>query len=737
MWATIQQGGFTLSRKFLYTVLFTGLLFGTGNVKMLVQSDIDRIIIVWSHGDDYIGYNLYKKTEGSSFEKINREPIQVLTDCDEIQAILGPPSDAYTEFTSNISPDPCAVASEIRSGSADPNLERKVRFYATVFYRIGVVFGQAYIDSQITTGETVTYGLKGILPGGTETGEFLDTMSVIAGRLPRLESPRNVEVYEGDSKVLLCWDSIPAAVRYVIKRRKQGERIFKRINRSVIVSVVNTDLNGNRIRPRPGFTDAITWIDSLFTYREVLGRHIYGPFNDTTYEYKIIAYDLLGRKAPQRGVVRATPRDRTPPQPVAVNVTESPNGAIVSWTPVHLDVDGHIEYNGIKSYRIYRHENGMDEVMIGEVSAPTGSVSEMTFEDVSEELHPKFGSKVFFYYVMAVDAAGNESDFRYTAAYSARDEYPPEKPERIELSSTVEGIRIEWTRSNSPDVDGYLILRGICGDTVIEGKRVHYPLEYIDFVQPADSVVYIDKSVPPNSPLCYRYAVLAVDNSHNLSDTSEMKCIKPIEKTPPPPPVIVGLKARNMAILIQWISPPIQDLFGFVVERKEEGGTWETISPKLSLPESVSCSDIHPTNISARDTVFSFLDTKVEPKVRYFYRVRGVDVLGNVSEPSEVYSTYTFSFIGPSKPVIRRIRRTSSGINLSWRPAYNPNFIGFIVYRKDSPDGIFRQISPIVKDNTFTDIFVERGTTYYYRIVLILSNGNRSEPSDVRSIRFE
>ncbi|MBN1755165.1 hypothetical protein JW877_03025, partial [bacterium] len=315
-------------------------------------------------------------------------------------------------------------------------------------------------------------------------------------------------------------------------------------------------------------------------------------------------------------------------------------------------------------------------------------------------------------------------------------------------------IELKWDPNLSDtDMAGYYVYRGICGwDSVCvewevisisdnervrvctKWEKVMYDMYLIGVIEDPDSNLFwdSDSSLPANSAICYRYTVKSYDLSQNLSDTSNTVCAKLRESEPPPPPVIAALKARDRAVQVEWVTPPIQDLYGFMVERRKVTETsWDTISPKLNFPEpDYICDSIPATNIWAEDCVFVFVDTTAVPESTYFYRVRGADYLGNIGDPSAIQKTYTFDFSQPEQPVISSVTEVAGAcaLKIVWSPVYIPDYLGFVVFRK-SDNSPFRQISDLIRENSFVDYEVGENITYTYKVQYFGPQGNRSDPS--------
>ena len=213
-------------------------------------------------------------------------------------------------------------------------------------------------------------------------------------------------------------------------------------------------------------------------------------------------------------------------------------------------------------------------------------------------------------------------------------------------------------------------------------------------------------------------------------------------------PIISALKAKNNAVVVEWISSPIQDLKAFHIYRSEKendvpsfvGCVWKdgTVESSEWMGTKPSCGDI-PAEADPQTVAGAFSDTTVIPNTIYWYRVSALDWLGNESEGKDLtkipaVSTFSFSKDLPKTPVLLPSSvstvKPDCGLAVKWTPNYDPSkFGGFVVFRSLSMSGPYRQVSAIVKGNEFVDEETHRGTVYWYRIQSIDTRGKLSEPS--------
>lgn len=410
---------------------------------------------------------------------------------------------------------------------------------------------------------------------------------------------------------------------------------------------------------------------------------------------------------------------------------------------------------------------------------------ELSWRDDSPGLVPEYGEKDFFYRIVCEDAQGNLSAPSAIISGRVPDRNPPGPTRVIDSEGFNDRIKIYWSPNTEPDLAGYQIYRSICDRGSIYHPRViaihrtlvkipdqmekQLPCDYVLIAEvllkdgsveldSAGRAFYEDRSVPEGSPICYSYWVRAFDQARNLYAGDPGNCPRPgesicqklYENTPPPAPVITGLKAKNNAVLVEWTSSPIQDLRAFHVYRStEENGVPEFVAcvyidgtPASREPwrgiENPRCADI-PAEPNPVSMVVSYSDKAIEPGRVYWYRVSALDWLGNESHGDDLrqipaISTFTYSKDLPPQPVIQPLSGpppAGCGRIIRWRPAYDATKLrGFIVFRSTEREGVFRQVSPVIKGNEFKDTLALQGKKYWYRVQAIDLRGKLSEPSE-------
>jgi fibronectin type 3 domain-containing protein len=287
----------------------------------------------------------------------------------------------------------------------------------------------------------------------------------------------------------------------------------------------------------------------------------------------------------------------------------------------------------------------------------------------------------------------------------------------------------------------------------------------------AGNFFFDDRTIPAGSPLCYAYWIKAKDSSDNISgsfpipsaaEVAQIKCERLRDRTPPEHAIISGLFAQAEQIRVEWIGPPTQDTRAYHVYRAEGANpaaepapaayTWVggmTVELPPALPVVLAAPYTPPgmatcDKISVQATEWMshghFEDKNIQPKLTYWYKVVGIDYDGNETPLDRAAAISTFSFTRrvPDAPVIDVIDKQAEpcAIVLKWSPLYNPaQHMGFIVYRSNAAAGPFTPVvvSP-VKGESFTDMNVVKGQTYWYKVAVLMLNGRLSVLSAAKNM---
>jgi hypothetical protein len=198
----------------------------------------------------------------------------------------------------------------------------------------------------------------------------------------------------------------------------------------------------------------------------------------------------------------------------------------------------------------------------------------------------------------------------------------PTLPAPDELSAEVsgEGVTISWTGSAPVPLPPGLTYR-----YQIERRPVGGPAYIVvGDVEPSAQGSYLDKSFEWEKKYEFRITTLTQVRSHGMSASVQGESSKPVEvftRDIYPPAQPVGLQAvfssvgQKPFVDLTWAPNLENDLAGYNVFRRSEGGTWEKLNQQLMQ-------------------VPSFRDDKVRASGKYVYSVSAVDLRGNESPRS-------------------------------------------------------------------------------------------------------
>ena len=774
------------------------------STKVLPDGKI-KIILYWRSVDGIVGYNLYRRsiqeTEMPDEPLNGNKPITRVSDTEALESLIPDGSDEWRilqkAFTTLRDQESDTFELPVNPHRAfeqglTPKQEKLLNQLVIANLQFRLAMGLGYVDDTVVLDRWYIYALTGIKKDGSEI-KLTDDVVIQAGHYRRLDSPKDIEAFPGDSKVLILWNRNDMASSYSVRRSVSLNSGYKIVNEQPIIFDIVYDINTHELvdssrahEPEsarsPGFLDYQRWTETGEpTTHVVNGVPIGGPENNTKYYYQVASADILGRLGNWSDSCEATPLDKTPPmspRELRADTSTEPPGLWLSWKKVTKDIAGHKEPDSLHTYRVYRsiiaedleQEDNLPPDVHFQLENPTDLTSmTLSWLDTDQVIFPDYGEQDVWYRVSCEDANGNTSALSALIKGTVLDRTPPDPTKVVDSEGHARYIRILWEPNPEPDVAGYQIYRTICDRGTYYIPEKEEKIETCDFaligevlIEQAEkrladvgSIYYDDYSLPEGSPVCYAYWVRAFDTSRNLypgvngcpGGQDEYICQRLYEETPPPVPIIAGLKAQNNSVLIEWIASPIQDLRAFHIYRSEKeydepkfrgcvliDGTTQT-DPWTGM--SPRCEDI-PAEPDPDTVKGSFLDDKVEPNKVYWYRVSALDWLGNESEGEDLkeipaVSTFTYSIDIPDTPTVLPDEGTTTeecGLIIRWNPEYDPNQIdGFIVFRALSQNGVYRQVSTTLKENKFSDISAIKNTEYWYRVQTIDKNGKLSTPS--------
>lgn len=314
--------------------------------------------------------------------------------------------------------------------------------------------------------------------------------------------------------------------------------------------------------------------------------------------------------------------------------------------------------------------------------------------------------------LLLIDNPTRAFDYAETSAvFSYRADHPaPSRPEGLLTSTHQEGIKISWWPPNEIDIFGYYVLRGIDPNNM---ERIG------DIVR---DTVYIDKNFPSNFSGDLYYALLAMNQNQQLSDTSDVIAFGIRQQLALTPPAGLAVYDGEHGLSMRWNDVKAVDdrVTNYLLLRRKKGeekyGLLK-VEEKVEVPFFVYA--VHPD----------------EKGIAFEYAVASQDVWGNYSSPSSpvmVISSRGIKVDPPSEVLLRNLK---SGIEVSWPNAYEIDEEVYIIYRKEEGEDVFKELTRV--DPRQVDYFIDKAVTtdrmFEYCISIINKNieGDKSSSSSI------
>ncbi|MBP5365249.1 MAG: hypothetical protein J6Y82_04935 [Bacteroidales bacterium] len=222
-------------------------------------------------------------------------------------------------------------------------------------------------------------------------------------------------------------------------------------------------------------------------------------------------------------------------------------------------------------------------------------------------------------------------------------------------------------------------------------------------------LMYVDTEIDKSDKYLYKIFVNMPDSL--LSDTAmtfaNAKVVTPLANIPKP-----EVKSGNRAVHLSWNNAYLYDTYtSYIIERstnKDNGFEQQSESNAISTIADGSESNY-----------VYYTDSLYDNNTTYYYRVRGVDCFGRISEPSEVVEGRgALPLVSP--PVISNYEVIGNKqVVLNWAfpdSVSKSSIAGFRVYRQSSPNGRTKLIYDGKNPNerSYTDMLPD--ITNYYRM---------------------
>jgi len=526
--------------------------------------------------------------------------------------------------------------------------------------RVARLTGRLYIDRGVEQGKEYRYKVSVINNRGDTRYSVTETV-VVAEIYP--QPPTDLKTETGDGTIKLTWKYPPWAGSY--KDLAIQYHLYRKVG----------DVDFTKIEHKPLIRDDYTPSE----YSDLWLK------NGIKYSYYVVAVDPIGRQSQPSTTVTAVPIDKKPPAiPSNLNVESGDGLVAMSWNmSLELDVAGYYVHRSIGLDKEFVKLNGV----LVPVNTPIYFDSTIA------------NGVQYFYAISAVDKSGNESERGNPVATIGEDKTPPEPPVKLSFKITNRVLKLTWSPSQSKDVAGYYIYRGLTSD--IQPKINHEP--YTDTVF-ADSG-YQDAGMTPGKN--FWVSVTAADRSRNESEKVTLQITIPDDEPPLPPQSFLAENVEGRYVRISCSGSASLDVAAYKVFRAENGSEFQIVKEFDHAP-------------------FALNDSVVTKGRAIIYYAAAFDSADNQSEFSNIDTVFIKDYSAPPSPRNCIARAIQTGIQLKWERVIDFDLKGYNVYRSTIPNGVYNKLNAeLLTGQEFID---ETGTVkHYYKIKAVDSSGNESD----------
>lgn len=282
-------------------------------------------------------------------------------------------------------------------------------------------------------------------------------------------------------------------------------------------------------------------------------------------------------------------------------------------------------------------------------------------------------------------------------------------PREIAVSTGDGKAKVAWQAPPNKNRKGWSIVRALQPEAVGE------PLT----PQPVAGSSFVDPAVVVGTT--YYYRISAVNQRGEVGEPKVSQAILVRSGKPPAPPVDLVAELKTGRVILSW-TPSRDDVAGYQVERSIDGGQW-------ALLTSVVNAEPRFEDLYAQDAGGTFR-----------YRVVAWSYDDTPSAPSEVLTVPLPDTQPPLAPTVTSIDGTGGKVTIRLAPRGGASdAAAFYILRSETyrdPGSVQNPDRPLSgTESEWTDLAVDAGRTYFYRLVSVDAAGNRSEPTEPSVVR--
>jgi hypothetical protein len=390
-----------------------------------------------------------------------------------------------------------------------------------------------------------------------------------------------------------------------------------------------------------------------------------------------------------------------PPLPGDVQAKVDQSGVSLVWTPVPEN-----RQLPVIAYAIERDGGGQSNAAVTAKPVIVGSTWDPKKPLVLDRNAPP--NDMLTYRVFSVDVFGRRSSSGSAIKIFFPDFRALEPPDPVTATADAGKIIVNWKTEKNPNRAGFLIERSMLAEGPYEALSAQ-PLG-------PDVNQYEDDAVRGGST--YYYRLRSLNSRGDLGNPSTAAVAQPRNPGGPPKVEGVAADAGQTRVRLTW-KPVSFPVAGYFVERHALTGAAATQN-WVRLNAQVSPEPLYDDYIGLSS------DVKLE------YRVLAVAFDNAEGPPSAPVQVVIEDRSVPSEPSITGASGGDGKASFTFVPASpEEKSAQFLVLRSGSAGELGVVIGDPVPGSArdYTDLYVSPGETYWYRLVAVDKNGNRSDPT--------
>ncbi len=449
------------------------------------------------------------------------------------------------------------------------------------------------------------------------------------------------------------------------------------------------------------------WTTMFKKFRQAMGllQYDYDIELGKTYTYVCTKLDASGAESSYSQEITVTAGQQLFELlgPLDINAEAKDNKAIISWK-INRNDSAAFSYNVYRAYdSLGRYLRLNSEILVQMINDETDENSEMSFVDTLA-----YNGRQYFYAVVSVDYADNESDKNNILSVSPQDKQAPSVPKNIKSDAGELGIKIRWDLSPEDDIAGYVLYRAFDKDSTF--VKIHTDL------LPLNANSYEDITTQTGDE--YFYRLTAVDQSGNESEQSANIYGFYLDPSRPLPPMNLHAVSDSDKITLTWDVIENPEILGYYVFRTSTyKGEFSQVSELLPRGDTIWTDTSSLSSFSV-----------------YYYAMRSSTLNGDFSYYNEAVAVKPIqtNIALPQPPSEFYGYSDQSGIRLHWEMPLDKTVYGYNIYRSSEDGSLLLKLNDTVllfSTTTYLDSLNLDKQTYSYHIKSAHFNGTEGVAS--------